>query len=415
MQPLEILKNTQQASKTLQNTSAEIISQVLIDLAELIQIYSDDILAENQKDLIQMDPADPKYDRLELSLERIQNLSTALLQVAKLPYPGGKILLQNTLESGIQMQKIAVPMGVIGIIYESRPNVTIDVAALCLRSGNAAVLKGGKEALHSNQVLVKYIHKALAKNNLPEALISLFPTDRAQLATLLEATSYVDLLIPRGSQALIDFVRQNAKIPTIETGAGVCHTFVEKTADLQMAADIIINARASRPSVCNSLDCAIVDQSILEDLLVLMLPGIEKYQIEIFADPLASETLGKIGYKNTKPASDTTYATEWLGYKMNLKTVNSFEGAIDHIEKFSSKHSEAIISSDTQKAETFLRMVDAAAVYHNASTRFTDGEEFGLGAEVGISTQKLHARGPFALEKLMTEKWICRGTGQTRW
>jgi glutamate-5-semialdehyde dehydrogenase len=310
MQPLEILKNTQQASKTLQNTSAEIISQVLIDLAELIQIYSDDILAENQKDLIQMDPADPKYDRLELSLERIQNLSTALLQVAKLPYPGGKILLQNTLESGIQMQKIAVPMGVIGIIYESRPNVTIDVAALCLRSGNAAVLKGGKEALHSNQVLVKYIHKALAKNNLPEALISLFPTDRAQLATLLEATSYVDLIIPRGSQALIDFVRQNAKIPTIETGAGVCHTFVEKTADLQMAADIIINARASRPSVCNSLDCAIVDQSILEDLLILMLPGIEKYQIEIFADPLASETLGKIGYKNTKPASDTTYATE---------------------------------------------------------------------------------------------------------
>ncbi len=409
------LKNTYLASKILQNTSSDTINKVLIDLADLLIANSEAIQIQNKLDLELMDPADAKYDRLLLTSVRIQGLADALRNVAALPYTFGQIISERVLESGIKMQKLSVPMGVIGIIFESRPNVTIDVAALCLKSGNAAVLKGGKEAYHSNVYLVSLVHKALVQNKLPPELICLFPTDRKYLIELLEARKYVDLLIPRGSQSLIDHVRANAKIPTIETGAGVCHTYVEQSADLNMAAAIIINARASRPSVCNSLDSLLIDKAIASDLIPMLLEGLLKYNVEIYADPTCKVIFEANNYSNITDASPDTYGTEWLDFKLNVSVVDGLEEALNHIDTYSSKHSEAIISQDIDKAEIFLSKVDAAAVYHNASTRYTDGEMFGLGAEIGISTQKLHARGPFALEKLSTEKWVCRGEGQVRW
>lgn len=306
-------------------------------------------------------------------------------------------------------------MGVVGAIFESRPNVTIDVAALCIASGNGAILKGGKEAEFSNKFLVSLIKRALENHGVSGDAVNLLPTDRKFLTELLEATRYVDLIIPRGSQGLIDFVRANSKIPTIETGAGVCHTYVEKSAKLPMAADIIVNARASRPSVCNSLDCAIVDAAILDELAQLLKAGLEKYKVEVYADEKAFISFKSANYPYLKHAREEDFGKEWLDFKLSVKTVSTPEEALEHVEKYSSRHSEAIITEDHDLAERFLNEVDAAAVYHNASTRFTDGGEFGLGAEIGISTQKLHARGPFALVKLVTEKWVCRGDGQVRW
>ncbi len=409
------LKNTYLASKVLQNTPVTTINTVLTDLADLLLKNIQEIQIQNQLDLDLMDPTDAKYDRLLLTPERIQSLAAAMNHIAALPYQFSQIISEKVLANGIKMQKLSVPMGVIGAIFESRPNVTIDVAALCLKSGNAAVLKGGKEAFHSNVILVDLIHQALEKNGLPTELVCLFPTDRKYLQELLDARKYVDLLIPRGSQALIDHVRANAKIPTIETGAGVCHTYVEQSADLKMAAEIIINARASRPSVCNSLDSLLIDVAVADALIPLLVEGLSKYKIEIFADPYCKAIFKANDYVRLADSSPETYSTEWLDFKLNVSIVEGITGALAHIDAYSSKHSEAIISQDMEKAEMFLKTVDAAAVYHNASTRFTDGEMFGLGAEIGISTQKLHARGPFALEKLSTEKWVCRGNGQVRW
>jgi glutamate-5-semialdehyde dehydrogenase len=384
-------------------------------LADILLGNLHQIIAENKKDLDLMDPKDAKYDRLLLNENRIIGLADALGQVATLNDPSGQILLEGTFDNGIKMQKIAVPMGVIGAIFESRPNVTIDVASLCIMSGNACVLKGGKEAHFSNQFLVSLIHQALSKNNISTDVVMLLPTDRKFLTQMLEADKYVDLIIPRGSASLIDFVRSNSKIQTIETGAGVCHTYVEKTAELDMAAEIIVNARASRPAVCNSLDCAILDENVLEELVPKLKSSFEKYNIEVFADEKAYPIFEKNNFPKLQHAQEEDFGKEWLDFKISIKTVNNFDEALDHIKQFSSKHSEAIITEDLALAETFLQEVDAAAVYHNASTRFTDGGEFGLGAEIGISTQKLHARGPFALEKLLTEKWVCRGKGQVRW
>jgi glutamate-5-semialdehyde dehydrogenase len=384
-------------------------------LADILLGNLHQIIAENKKDLDLMDPKDAKYDRLLLNENRIIGLADALGQVATLNDPSGQILLEGTFDNGIKMQKIAVPMGVIGAIFESRPNVTIDVASLCIMSGNACVLKGGKEAHFSNQFLVSLIHQALSKNNISTDVVMLLPTDRKFLTQMLEADKYVDLIIPRGSASLIDFVRSNSKIQTIETGAGVCHTYVEKTAKLDMAAEIIVNARASRPAVCNSLDCAILDGNVLEELVPKLKSSFEKYNIEVFADEKAYPIFEKNNFPKLQHAQEEDFGKEWLDFKISIKTVNDFDEALDHIKQFSSKHSEAIITEDLALAETFLQEVDAAAVYHNASTRFTDGGEFGLGAEIGISTQKLHARGPFALEKLVTEKWVCRGEGQVRW
>ena len=410
-----LLKNTHRSAKLLRRLSHDQKSMILSDLSSLLLENRAEIIAENHKDLERMDPADPKYDRLLLNEKRIDSLAASLLDVAKLEDPSGKILSEKTLENGIKLEKIAVPMGVVGAIFESRPNVTIDVAALCIASGNGAILKGGKEAEFSNQFLVSLIKRALGNHGVSGDAVNLLPTDRKFLTELLEATRYVDLIIPRGSQGLIDFVRANSKIPTIETGAGVCHTYVEKSAKLTMAADIIVNARASRPSVCNSLDCAIVDAAIIDELAQLLKAGLEKYKVEVYADKKAFISFKSANYPYLKHAREEDFGKEWLDFKLSVKTVSTPEEALEHVEKYSSRHSEAIITEDHDLAERFLNEVDAAAVYHNASTRFTDGGEFGLGAEIGISTQKLHARGPFALVKLVTEKWVCRGDGQVRW
>ena len=410
-----LLKNTHRSAKLLRRLSHDQKSMILLDLSSLLLENRAEIIAENHKDLERMDSTDPKYDRLLLNEKRIDSLAASLLDVAKLEDPSGKILSEKTLENNIKLEKIAVPMGVVGAIFESRPNVTIDVAALCIASGNGAILKGGKEAEFSNKFLVSLIKRALENHGVSGDAVNLLPTDRKFLTELLEATRYVDLIIPRGSQGLIDFVRANSKIPTIETGAGVCHTYVEKSAKLPMAADIIVNARASRPSVCNSLDCAIVDAAIIDELAQLLKAGLEKYKVEVYADKKAFISFKSANYPYLKHAREEDFGKEWLDFKLSVKTVSTPEEALEHVEKYSSRHSEAIITEDHDLAERFLNEVDAAAVYHNASTRFTDGGEFGLGAEIGISTQKLHARGPFALVKLVTEKWVCRGDGQVRW
>lgn len=387
---------------------------MLTDLAGLLTENTALILAENRKDLDRMDREDPKYDRLLLNEDRIRSLADSLREVSRLEDPAGKVLLEKTLPNGIRLKKVTTPMGVVGTIFESRPNVTIDVAALCLLSGNAAVLKGGKEADYSNRVFVQLIHQALRQNGLPEEVVLLLPTDRKFMIELLQADRYVDLIIPRGSQGLINFVRENSRIPTIETGAGVCHVYVDKTADTGMAAEIIVNAKASRPSVCNSLDCMILDAAIAGELIPKLKAGFEKYAIEVFADEAALPYFEQEGFRVNR-AGEEDFGKEWLDFKVSVKTVNSPDEALDHIREYSSRHSEAIVTRDQALAERFLDEVDAAAVYHNASTRFTDGGEFGLGAEIGISTQKLHARGPFALEKLVTEKWVAVGEGQVRW
>jgi len=409
----DLQKTSREAAK-LRRASHSQRAKVLTDLAGLLRENVSLILTENRKDLDRMDKGDPKYDRLLLNESRIHSLAASLTEVSLLEDPAGKVLLEKTLPNGIRLKKVTTPMGVIGTIFESRPNVTIDVAALCLLSGNAAVLKGGKEAGFSNRVFTELIHRALEQNGLPKEVVLLLPVDRKFMTELLQAERYVDLIIPRGSQGLIDFVRENSRIPTIETGAGVCHVYVEKTADTGMAAEIIVNAKASRPSVCNSLDCVILDSSIAGEVIPKLKAGFEKYAIEVFADEAALPYFEKEGFR-VNPAQADDFGREWLDFKVSVKTVSSSDEALDHIQEYSSRHSEAIVTRDQAVADRFLDEVDAAAVYLNASTRFTDGGEFGLGAEIGISTQKLHARGPFALEKLVTEKWVAVGDGQVRW
>ena len=412
---LPLLQTTQQASAGIRNLSATQKSQLLNRLAALIEQSTGLIMAENKKDLDLMDKADPKYDRLLLNEGRIQGLADSLREVAVLPDPTGEILLEKNLENGLTIKKIAVPMGVVGVIYESRPNVTVDVASLCLRSGNACVLKGGKEANFSNQCLVGLIHQALEEAGVAKEVVLLLPVDRKFTEELLKAARFVDIIIPRGSESLIQFVRQNSLIPTIETGAGVVHTYVEKTADLAKAKDIIVNARVSRPSVCNSLDCAIVDESIVGSFLPMLIEDFNQWNVEVYADAPAYAALKQAGYTKLHEAKPEDFGKEWLDYKISIKTVSGIDEALAHIQEYSSRHSEAILTENQALANQFLSEVDAAAVYHNASTRFTDGGQFGLGAEIGISTQKLHARGPFALEKLVTEKWVVTGSGQVRW
>lgn len=412
---LPLLQQTQQASASVRRLADAQRSDLLNELAVIVEQSKALIMSENQKDLDLMDKADPKYDRLLLTESRIQGLADSLREVAVLPDPTGEILTERSLENGLNIKKIAVPMGVVGVIYESRPNVTIDVASLCLRSGNACVLKGGKEAIFSNTCLVGLIHQALAKFGVAPDAVLLLPTDRKFTEELLKATRFVDIIIPRGSDSLIQYVRQNSLIPTIETGAGVVHTYVETTADLAKAKDIIVNARVSRPSVCNSLDCAIVDEAIIEKFLPMVVEDFKKWNVDVYADEQAYAVFEKIGYENLHHAQPEDFGREWLDYKITIKTVGGFDEALAHVQAFSSRHSEAILTNNQAYAERFLAEVDAAAVYHNASTRFTDGGQFGLGAEIGISTQKLHARGPFALEKLVTEKWVILGDGQVRW
>jgi len=410
-----LLQDTQQAAAAVRRLSAEQKTELLNRLADVLAAHVAEIMVENQKDLDRMPESDPKYDRLKLTEARIADLSKSLRDVAVLPDPAGQVIFERTIEQGLQLKKIAVPLGVVGVIYESRPNVTVDVASLCLRSGNACVLKGGKEADFSNQYLVGLIQGVLEAFGVPKAAVTLLPPDRAVVNELLTATRYVDIIIPRGSESLIQFVRKNSLVPTIETGAGVCHAYVEKTADLAKAAAIVVNARVSRPSVCNSLDCVLVDEAIADTFLPMLTDDFQKWNVEVFADETAYTIFEKAGYEKLQHARPEDFGREFLDYKCAVKVVSGLEEALSHIQTYSSRHSEAILSQDQSLIDRFLAEVDAAAVYANASTRFTDGGVFGLGAEIGISTQKLHARGPFALEKLVTEKWVVVGDGQVRW
>lgn len=407
-------QRTRFAASSLAMASGESRNEVLASIAELIRVHSSEILKENQRDLAEMPIDHPMRDRLLLTQERLDVLASSVLSVMRLPDPTGQVLSKNTLPNGLDLSKITVPLGVVGVIFESRPNVTIDVAALCIRSGNAVVLRGGSDAFHTNAILVQLIHQALVHKGFSTDLVYLMPTDRAHVTTLLTAVKYIDVIIPRGSEALIQRVRKESLVPIIETGAGVCHTYVAASADLSMAVAIVVNAKVSRPSVCNSLDTIIVHQSIAAEFLPLVADALKIYSVQIHADEVAYNTLVKVRYPYVEKAIESDFGREFLDFACSIKVVQDLPEALEHISTYSSRHSEAIVSSDEKEAQLFLSTVDAAAVYWNASTRFTDGGEFGLGAEIGISTQKLHARGPFALEKLVTEKWIGIGNGQIR-
>ncbi len=409
-----VLKKAVKAGKTLLETDNKVIDKLLLDLADEIVSKSDYIIAENRKDLDLMDRSDPKYDRLQLTGERIASIASDIRNVSGLPSPLGRILSESERPNGLVISKVSVPFGVIGIIYEARPNVTFDVFSLCVKSGNACILKGGSDAIHSNKAIVAIIKDVLDKNGFSRDIISLLPAGHEETAQLMNAHGYVDLIIPRGSSRLIDFVRKNSTIPVIETGAGVCHTFFDELGDREKGRRIIHNAKTRRVSVCNALDCLIIHEQRLSDLYYIV--GLCKgSDVIIFADTKAYGALkGKYPPHLLKKASGDSFGTEFLSYKMAVKTVSSIDEALDHIEKYGSKHSEAIISEDPVNQRKFLSLVDASSVYSNTSTAFTDGAEFGLGAEIGISTQKLHARGPMALEEMTTYKWIICGSGQTR-
>ncbi len=409
------LRQTHAAAAALRRLTDGQKMTLLHDLADAVLENAAKILAANAQDLARMPRSDPKWDRLLLTEARLESLAAAIRDVAQLPDPSGQILLEKTLPNGLNLRKVAVPMGVIGIIYEARPNVTLDVTALCLRSGNAVALRGGSDAYDTNSVLVAMIQAVLKKNNLSPDAVTLLPPDRELVKEMLTATRYLDLIIPRGSDRLIQFVRQHSLVPTIETGAGVVHTFVEKTADLEKARAIVVNARVSRPSVCNSLDCLLVDTAIAPAFLPMLNEELLKWNVEVYADEAAFLIFEESRYPLLHHAEPEDFGREWLDFKLSVKTVTGFEEALAHLDAHSSRHSEAILTENQELAQRFLDEVDAAAVYVNASTRFTDGGEFGLGAEIGISTQKLHARGPFALEKLVTEKWLVVGAGQVRW
>ncbi|HAE68318.1 MULTISPECIES: glutamate-5-semialdehyde dehydrogenase [Sphingobacterium] len=411
---LNQLQAAAKAKQILQQLAPDTKITILNAIAEGLIAHTTDVLKANKIDLDRMADDDPKKDRLLLNSDRLKGLADSVKQIAQLADPTDQLLLKKILPNGLEIEKITVPLGVVGVIYESRPNVTIDVAALCIQSGNVCLLRGGSDALHTNEALLKVIHAVLEQYGIATTIVQLLPVDRKHVSELLEATQFVDIIIPRGSQSLIDYVREHAKVPVIETGAGVCHTYVDRTADLDMAAKIVANAKISRPSVCNSLDTVLVDRAVAAEFLTKLKTYFEDAQVEVFADPTAYEVLQGQHFSNLKRADEADFGREFLDLKCSIKTVTSLDEALEHIAKYSSKHSECIVSSSELHIEQFLNTVDAAAVYANASTRFTDGGEFGLGAEIGISTQKLHARGPFALEKLVTEKWIVRGNGQIR-
>lgn len=410
----KIFSDVAAASRELNLLSDEKINQVLADVAESALAHIPLLLAENEKDLQRMDKSDPKYDRLKLTKERIEAIATDMVNVTKLPSPLGKKLAHKTLPNGLQLTKISVPLGVVGIIYEARPNVTFDVFSLCLKSGNACVLKGGSDAEVSNKAIAELIHGVLKKHGINPASATLLPATRAATEALLNAIGFVDILIPRGSQNLIDYVRQHAKVPVIETGAGIVHTYFDSSADLEKGKKIIYNAKTRRVSVCNALDCLLVHEDRIQHLPEILLP-LAQQNVIIYADEKSYHALGgKYPNELLQHAAPEHYGTEFLDYKLAVKTIASLDEALQHIARYSSKHSEAIVSEDKTHIDRFLKTVDAAVVYANASTAFTDGAQFGLGAEIGISTQKLHARGPMALEELTSYKWLVRGDGQVR-
>lgn len=402
------------ASISLALIPSDKINQILRDVADAAIASCDYILNENQKDLDLMDKSNPMYDRLMLTKERIEGIATDTRKVAELPSPLGRVLKHTVLPNGLDLKRVSVPFGVIGVVYEARPNVTFDVFALCLKSGNACVLKGGKDADNSNRATVKLIREVLTKHEVDEHTIELLPATHEATAEMLHANGFIDLVIPRGSKRLIDFVRREASVPVIETGAGVCHAYFDKWGDTAKGAAIINNAKTRRVSVCNALDCMIVHADRLADLPAICAP-LADCDVKIYADETAKSVLeGPYPAGLLHDATEEHYGTEFQSYAMAIKTVRSADEAITHIRRHGSGHSECVITEDAATAEKFLNVVDAACVYHNAPTSFTDGAQFGLGAEIGISTQKSHARGPMALEEITTYKWIIKGNGQTR-
>jgi glutamate-5-semialdehyde dehydrogenase len=412
METNELFAAVRDASKTLVGLDDAKVREVLLAVADEAEKQTDYILSENQKDLDKMDKSNPMYDRLMLTKERIAGIASDIRNVAGLPSPLGKVLKNIERPNGLKLKRISVPFGVIGVIYEARPNVSFDVFSICFKSGNACVLKGGSDAHCSNTAIINVIHSVLRRMNVNENVVALLPAGRESTGELLNAIGYVDMIIPRGSSGLINFVREHAKIPVIETGAGVCHIYFDESGDLKIGQDAVFNGKTRRVSVCNSLDCLIINEKRLQDLPAICERMAEKNVI-IYADQPSYDAL-KGKYPYLEPATADSYGTEFLDYKMSIKTVKNLDEALEHIAKYSSKHSEAIISKDEASIEKFDRMVDAACVYTNTSTAWTDGAQFGLGAEIGISTQKMHARGPMALEELTTYKWIIKGNGQVR-
>ncbi|MBR0497987.1 MAG: glutamate-5-semialdehyde dehydrogenase [Paludibacteraceae bacterium] len=402
------------ASRTLNLLGEEKKNELLLALADATENHIDEILKANAEDLSKMDKSDSMYDRLLLTEDRLKGIAADIRKVAQLPSPLNKVLEQRTLPNGLELKKVSVPFGVIGIIYEARPNVSFDVFSLCFKSGNACVLKGGTNAHASNSAIVALIQNVLKENGIDENVVHLMPAGRESTAELLNAVGSVDMIIPRGSAGLINFVRENSRVPVIETGAGVVSTYFDAQGDVEKGKKIINNGKTRRVSVCNALDSLIVHRSRLSDLAELLAPLAESNVI-IEADEESYDSLkGHYPDSLLKPLTETSYGTEYKDYKMNIKTVADIDEAIAHITKYDSGHSEAIITEDEAAAAKFQTEVDAACVYVNAPTSFTDGGQFGMGAEIGISTQKLHARGPMALPEMTSYKWLIKGDGQVR-
>ncbi|MDE6154739.1 MAG: glutamate-5-semialdehyde dehydrogenase [Muribaculaceae bacterium] len=411
---LEMIHEAKVASNVLLGIEPERIASVLVKISERLRRDCDRILEANALDLELMDQSNPDYDRLKLTSERVDGIAGDMFSVSRLEVPYGKVLSQETRPNGMTIKRVSVPFGVIGVIYEARPNVTSDVFALCFRAGSACVLKGGHDADRSSRAIVEIIHDVLREEGLPEALCMLLPASRESAACMMDAVGDIDVIIPRGGRGLIDYVRNNSRVPVIETGAGVCHTYIDRAADCDKAKQLVLNAKTRRVSVCNALDCVIVHADMLP-LLAAVCEPLAMENVVIYADVYAFEALdGKYPASLLEHATADSFGTEYRDYKMAIKTVGSLEEALEHISRFGSHHSECIVSEDAEATAIFQSMVDASCVYANVSTAFTDGAQFGFGAEIGISTQKLHARGPMALPELTTYKYLITGTGQTR-
>ncbi len=410
----ETFKRVKAASKSLVFLTDDRRNEVLQALADAIESHIDCLLAANTIDLSCMDKANPMYDRLQLTPQRLHDIANDMRHVSQLPSPLGRTLKEKTLDNGLHLRRVSTPFGVIGMIYEARPNVTFDVFSLCFKSGNACILKGGKDADESNRAGVALIHDVLKAYNINPSVVELLPASHEATEELLTAVGFVDLCIPRGSKRLIDFVRNTAKVPVIETGAGVVHCYFDEAGDLTMGRNIITNAKCRRCSVCNALDTLLVHRNRLQDLPQLCSQLAEK-GVKLHADSEAYHVLeGHYPSQLLALVTADIWHTEWLSMQMGIKTVGSIEEALDHISTYGSGHSESIVTKDIEKQHQFQTMVDAACVYVNAPTSFTDGGQFGLGAEIGISTQKLGARGPMALEEITTYKWLIEGRGQVR-
>ena len=408
------LEYAREAARELARSDDTAVRTVLHALAAKTLTNREEILAANRRDLSRMAQDDPKYDRLLLNDDRLEAICSDLRSVADLPSPVGETLEEKTLDNGLRLSKVRVPMGVIAVIFESRPNVTFDVFALCLKTRNACVLKGSSDAHDTNCVVVRLMHEVLLENGITPDCVFLAPPQREWLPKILNAVGYIDLAIPRGSQGLINFVRDNASIPVIETGAGIVHTYVDASANLDMARAIITNAKTRRVSVCNALDTLVLHRDLLPELPALMQEMGAQHGVEVFADEPAFEALQGRYDASLQHAEEQHFGQEFLALRMSIKTVGNLDEALEHIHRYSSRHSEAVVAEDPEVIESFLNRVDAAAVYANTSTAFTDGSQFGMGAEIGISTQKLHARGPMALPELTSYKWVVRGDGQVR-